>query len=227
MKKLVFILLLFSLSCERWELDYNIREVVITIDDMPAFPENSVKMLDVLKAHNIQATIFCIGMYMEEQPELTKRIIREQTIGNHTYSHPHLSQKSTVTMLQEVTTNQRVIDSLQSSTYPKSTNKPEYNKYFRAPYGDLTSKQESELSSLGYKVTWWDIDGSDWDNTKSLDNIMKDIHKQLVKTDSSIPILLFHLSNNSILALETMINEFESKGIKVISLKERATKLGK
>ena len=49
-------------------------------------------MLDVLKNKNVKATFFLIGAEAEKSSRLTKRIYREgHEIGNHTFTHPDIS----------------------------------------------------------------------------------------------------------------------------------------
>ena len=53
---------------------------------------NTAAILDALKQHNVPATFFLVGNYLETQPELVCRMVEEgHTVGNHTYSHPDMS----------------------------------------------------------------------------------------------------------------------------------------
>ena len=72
MKYLFMILILLLVSCDKFRVQPDVQEVVITIDDAPNFPNNTIKMLDVLKRYNVQATMFCIGYYLKESPELAQ-----------------------------------------------------------------------------------------------------------------------------------------------------------
>jgi len=222
MKYLFMILILLLVSCDKFRVQPDVQEVVITIDDAPNFPNNTIKMLDVLKRYNVQATMFCIGYYLKESPELATKIAKEQTLANHTMSHLHINEVNIEDIYnEEIVNTQNLIDSINIAN-----NRP-LTMYFRAPYGAINSNQMDYLTDRGYKVTWWDIDGSDWSSDLSLETIMNDIHNQLVNTDSEIPILLFHLSDNSSKALEAIIKEFNFKNIKIISLEERAKILDK
>ncbi len=49
-------------------------------------------ILDALKKHNVPATFFLVGNYLETQPDLVRRMVEEgHTLGDHTYSHPDMS----------------------------------------------------------------------------------------------------------------------------------------
>src|SRR5690625_2317863 len=49
----------------------------------------TAKVLDVLKAEDVPATFFVTGHYVESEPELLQRMVKEgHIIGNHSYHHP-------------------------------------------------------------------------------------------------------------------------------------------
>src|SRR5260370_521989 len=66
------------------------HQVAITFDDGPD-PRWTPKILDILKAANVKATFFIVGVNAERYPTLVRRIVDEgHEIGNHTYYHPNL-----------------------------------------------------------------------------------------------------------------------------------------
>ncbi|MGA9564676.1 MAG: polysaccharide deacetylase family protein, partial [Candidatus Korobacteraceae bacterium] len=70
------------------------KKIAITFDDGPD-PEWTPKILDVLKEKNAKATFFLIGVEAEKNASLTKRIYNEgHEIGNHTFTHPDISNVS-------------------------------------------------------------------------------------------------------------------------------------
>ena len=53
------------------------------------------KVLDVLKKEKVPATFFVTGHYLESEPDLVKRMAKEgHIVGNHSWSHPDLTQVS-------------------------------------------------------------------------------------------------------------------------------------
>lgn len=49
---------------------------------------NTEPILDALKKHDVQATFFVVGHFLETAPDLVKRMTQEgHTVGNHTYHH--------------------------------------------------------------------------------------------------------------------------------------------
>lgn len=67
------------------------KTLYLTFDDGPS-EENTLRVLDTLKARNIKATFFLVGENVEKHPEIARRIIDEgHTIGIHCYSHDYKS----------------------------------------------------------------------------------------------------------------------------------------
>ena len=202
-------------SCEKFKV-YPVKEVVITIDDAPNFPENTSKILDVLNKHNVHATMFCIGMYLEQYPDLAERIANEQTMANHSYSH--ISFKDNPSKLNdEVYKTQNIIDNLNLKT-----NKF-INRLFRFPYGACTDNEQDWLKDKGFTTCWWDLDASDWDNNVTVEDIINYYDKN-VYNKSECPVILFHLSDNSVKSLDLLLSKLERENVKIISLQEKLTK---
>jgi peptidoglycan-N-acetylglucosamine deacetylase len=217
LKKLFIISLilvgLFIYSCTKMMIQK--KEVVITIDDMPAFPNNTFKMLEVLKKHNVNnAVCFLIGYYTEiDTSHLADSIAKYEMIGNHTYSHPSLAEKSLSEQYEnEIEYNQIIIDGLNMKY-----NKP-LNKYFRPPYSSITDKQQDTLSGYGYDIIWWDQDASDWNPNISVKEIFDYHITHLNNSLKDKNVLLFHLGDNSIKALDSLLYYFEETNIKIVNL---------
>jgi peptidoglycan/xylan/chitin deacetylase (PgdA/CDA1 family) len=63
------------------------KVIAITFDDGPNEPYTS-EILDILTAHNINATFFIIGKNAQLYPDVVNKIIADgNVVGNHSYSH--------------------------------------------------------------------------------------------------------------------------------------------
>ncbi len=66
------------------------RACALTFDDGPN-PRVTPQLLTLLEKHNVPATFFVIGKYVEQHRGLTAEIAAAgHSIGNHTYGHPNL-----------------------------------------------------------------------------------------------------------------------------------------
>jgi len=91
---------------------YAPKKVVITFDDGPD-PQWTPKILDVLKAKHATATFFLIGIQADKFSGLAKRIYREgNTIGNHTFTHPDITNMSTTLFKAELNVTERLFASM-------------------------------------------------------------------------------------------------------------------
>src|SRR5260370_18693235 len=100
------------------------NQVALTFDDGPD-PNYTPKILDILKQENAKETFFVIGAQAEKFPELTHRIYDEgHEIGNHTFTHPDISNISSFLMRLELNSTERLFEA-------KLGVKP---LFFRPPY---------------------------------------------------------------------------------------------
>src|SRR3954469_17772720 len=61
------------------------RKLALTYDDGPNDPD-TLLLLDILAKHNVKATFFLIGQYVQQRREIVRRILTEgHEIGNHTF----------------------------------------------------------------------------------------------------------------------------------------------
>jgi cellulose synthase/poly-beta-1,6-N-acetylglucosamine synthase-like glycosyltransferase/peptidoglycan/xylan/chitin deacetylase (PgdA/CDA1 family) len=87
------------------------KKIAITFDDGPD-PQWTPKILDVLKEKKVSATFFLIGAEAQKYSGLLDRIYREgHEIGNHTYTHPDISNISGAYLKVELNTTERLMAS--------------------------------------------------------------------------------------------------------------------
>jgi peptidoglycan-N-acetylglucosamine deacetylase len=91
---------------------YSTNKIALTFDDGPD-PEWTPQILDVLKREQAPATFFLIGIQADKFSGLVKRIYNEDhTIGNHTFTHPDVSNISSAYMKLELNLTERLFASL-------------------------------------------------------------------------------------------------------------------
>ena len=135
------------------------HQVAITFDDGPD-PRWTPKVLDILKAANVKATFFVVGVNAERYPALVRRIVDEgHEIGNHTYYHPNLALCWPEHIRLELNATQLLIETITGRA----------TTLFRPPYASDTGPTGlSELAplkiaeDLNYLVVLENIDPQDW-----------------------------------------------------------------
>jgi cellulose synthase/poly-beta-1,6-N-acetylglucosamine synthase-like glycosyltransferase/spore germination protein YaaH/peptidoglycan/xylan/chitin deacetylase (PgdA/CDA1 family) len=147
---------------------YSSNKVALTFDDGPD-PEWTPKILDVLKEKNATATFFLIGIQTDKFSGIAKRIYAEgNTIGNHTFTHPDVSNISTAYMKVELNLTERLFASLIGVR----------TTLMRPPYAideePDTADQVRPLEipqEMGYITVGNRIDPNDWSNDPSAEKI--------------------------------------------------------
>lgn len=137
------------------------NEIILTIDDGPT-PGVTDKILDYLKAENIQAAFFVIGSKAQKETHLIKRMQDEgHIIANHTFTHPILT-----TVLAKDPNWKKTVDEEFMNTHhllsPFIENQRDW--YFRAPGGAWKKELADAINSRpeGQKTIgplYWDIGG--------------------------------------------------------------------
>lgn len=127
--------------------------VAMTFDDGP-HPQNTPRLLDMLRARNIKATFYVIGRSVDLYPQVLRRTVAEgHEIGNHTYTHRLLSKLSDAEVRKEMS---RCAASVESAAGVRM-------RTMRPPYGGLLQHQrEMVFSEFGYPTILWAVDPLDW-----------------------------------------------------------------
>jgi cellulose synthase/poly-beta-1,6-N-acetylglucosamine synthase-like glycosyltransferase/peptidoglycan/xylan/chitin deacetylase (PgdA/CDA1 family)/spore germination protein YaaH len=203
------------------------NQVAITFDDGPD-PQWTPKILDILKREHATTTFFLIGIQAEKFSSLTSRVYEEgHEIGNHTFTHPDISNLSTRFVKLELNLAER----LYASRLGIRT------LLFRPPYSiDAEPDTEDEVRPLeitekmGYLTIGDKIDPNDWRENphRSAEQIASFVLDHLPPcspTDRSCGnIILLHDGGGdrreTVRALPMIIDGARSKGVQIVSLSE-------
>jgi cellulose synthase/poly-beta-1,6-N-acetylglucosamine synthase-like glycosyltransferase/peptidoglycan/xylan/chitin deacetylase (PgdA/CDA1 family) len=205
-----------------YELDaygFKPNKVAITFDDGPD-PNFTPQILDVLKKKNAKATFFLIGIPSENDPGLVKRIYDEgHEIGNHTLTHPNISEVSPWRFETEINVTERLFAA-------KLGVKP---LFFRPPYSidqepDTADevKPLEEVQDMGFITVGDKIDPNDWEMNPrpTAEKIAQSVFDQLGKGS----IILLHDGggdrSQTVKALPMIIDGVRARGYEVVPVSE-------
>ena len=199
------------------------HQIAITFDDGPD-PTFTPRILDILRNKNVKATFFLIGLAAQNDTGLLKRIYNEgHEIGNHTLTHPDISDISRLRMETELNVTERLFAA-------KLGVKP---LYFRAPYSidqepdtadevkPLELVQDMHYLTIGNK-----IDPNDWEvnPNRSPQDIADDVMQHLDQGN----IILLHDGggdrSKTVRALPMIIDGLRARGYEIVPV---STLLGK
>jgi endo-1,4-beta-xylanase len=130
--------------------------VGLTYDDGPTGSTGS--LLNALRNNGARATMFNIGQRVQQNPGAAQsQISAGMWVGNHSWTHPHLTQMSQAQMQSELSQTQNAIRSATGTT----------PRLFRPPYGETNSTLRSVEASLGLTEVLWDVDSQDWNGAST------------------------------------------------------------
>jgi peptidoglycan/xylan/chitin deacetylase (PgdA/CDA1 family) len=202
---------------------YHQNEVAISFDDGPD-PKWTPRILDILKQKNVKGTFFLIGAEAAENIGLMQRLFREgNEIGNHTYTHPDISEISPQALDFQVSLTERLFAS-KLGVQPL---------YFRPPY-DIDEEPETDdqaapivpIQNKGYIVIGSKIDTNDWNEhpRKSPQEIAQSVLAQLqiMKTKPQFrgSVILMHDGGGdrsaTVAALPVLIDSLRAHGYAIV-----------
>jgi peptidoglycan/xylan/chitin deacetylase (PgdA/CDA1 family) len=127
--------------------------IALTFDDGP-HPQNTPRLLDILRARNVKATFYVIGRSVDLYPQIVRRTIAEgHEVGNHTHTHRLLSKLGDSELRSEFSRCQDAV--VRAAGVRMRTMRP--------PYGGLLQRQrELAHSEFGYPTILWSVDPLDW-----------------------------------------------------------------
>lgn len=173
---------------------------------------NTASILDTLKKHNVSATFFVVGTYIESEPELVKRMTEEgHIVGNHTWHHPDMSQIATMDAFKK-----ELVDV--EDAYREVTGE-EMTKFYRPPQGKYSEANLQMARDLGYKTFFWSLAYVDWydDNQPSREEAFE---KLLERIHPGALVLLHSTSDTNALILDELIQKWEEMGYTIQPLTE-------
>ncbi|PDP89217.1 xylanase [Glycomyces fuscus] len=128
------------------------RAVALTFDDGPN-PQDTPRLLDVLRRHRVRA-VFCLwGEHVRRYPDLVRRIVREgHTLCNHSMRHDDMSTWSPERIRADLLeTGAAIREAVPHARVP----------YFRAPYG-AWGRSPEVAAGLGMQPLGWSLAVEDW-----------------------------------------------------------------
>lgn len=168
------------------------------------------KILEVLRQHDVKATFFITGHYLNSSPELVKQMIDDgHIIGNHTADHICMPESSEDEIKRDVM-------ELHTALYDKFGYEM---KYLRPPKGEYSEKSIAYTNTLGYTTVMWSFAYDDWDEKKQgreehgKQKILDNVHNGEV-------MLLHSTSKDNSNILDYCIKEIKNMGYEFKSLDE-------
>jgi len=171
----------------------------------------TASILDVLKKHKAPGAFFLCRHYIEDQPELVKRMKKEEHIvGNHTSHHVCMPETDSRKVREEITDN---------ANYMKEATGYEMDRFFRPPKGEYSERTLQITKDIGYTTVFWSMAYLDYDvdNQPGSDYVINHFEKYI--HPGAIP-LIHNISKSNAEALDTVLTNLEKEGYTFHSLSD-------
>ena len=129
------------------------KQLALTYDDGPNDP-HTLRLLEVLAKHDVRATFFLIGRYVQQRPDIVRELVKAgHVVGNHTFTHPLLIFQPTATIRTQLVDCERALTDAVG----------EHSNLFRPPFGGRRPAVMRIARSLRLETVMWSVTGYDWD----------------------------------------------------------------
>lgn len=178
--------------------------IALTFDDGPG--PYTDRLLKCLKENHAVATFFLVGSSVGRYKDTVKKAYEMGCeIGNHSWSHPQLTQLDQAALAYQISsTNQAIREA--------SGHNP---TLLRPPYGSYNS---TVASAAGVPLILWDVDTLDWktrDTQSTIQSVMTSAK------DGSI-VLMHDIHQPTVAAAESIIPQLKKKGYQLVTVSELA-----
>jgi endo-1,4-beta-xylanase len=131
--------------------------VGLTFDDGP-ITGTTTQLLNALRTAGVRATFFNIGNKVGPNPALARsQVDAGMWVGNHSWTHPHLTQMTSAQITSELTQTQQALQQATGQT----------PKLFRPPYGETNATLKAAEAQLGLTEVLWSVDSQDWNGAST------------------------------------------------------------
>ena len=195
------------------------KQIALTYDDGPNDP-HTLRLLEVLARHDVPATFFFIGRYVQRRPQVVRDVAgARHAIGNHTFTHPHLVVSPAIETRNQLEECQRALEDAAG----------EAPRLFRPPFGGRRPVTLRIARSLGLEPVLWNVTGWDWKNPPA-EKIVENCVRQIRGGD----VVLLHDGSHralgadrsqTVVATERLIERYKSEGYEFVTIPQMMANL--
>ncbi|MEV5953314.1 polysaccharide deacetylase family protein [Streptomyces sp. NPDC051987] len=180
--------------------------VALSFDGGPS--PTTPRLLDILRQDGLHATFFVQGRgHISKYPAILRRIAAEgQEIGNHTWTHPRLTDLDEAGARRELARTQDAIERITG----------ERPVLMRPPEGRTNRKVAKVCRELGLAQVLWSVTAKDYETTDSAlitQRVLDQTHRDGI-------ILLHDLHKGTVPAVPGIIKALERRGYTIVTVSQ-------
>ncbi|HYK49480.1 MAG TPA: polysaccharide deacetylase family protein [Terriglobales bacterium] len=189
-------------------------QLALTYDDGPNDPYTA-RLLEVLAKHNVHATFFLIGSFVQQRPDIAREVVGAgHVVGNHTVTHPALTFKSNHEVRKELGGCERALTDAVG----------QHSNLFRPPFGARRPAVLRIARQMGLEPVMWNVTGYDW-SAPSVEHIEQKVTSKVRGGD----VILLHDGRHrafgtdrsyTVMATDRLITRYKSEGYEFVTIAE-------
>jgi peptidoglycan-N-acetylglucosamine deacetylase len=194
------------------------KHLALTYDDGPNDPHTQ-HLLDVLARHNVHATFFLIGRYVQQRPGIVRELVEAgHVVGNHTFTHPLLTFKSARELWSQ----------LENCAGALTDAVGEHSNLFRPPFGGRRPAVWRIARQMGLEPIMWNVTGYDWDASSA-----EQIERKVASQVRGGNVILLHDGGHrdfgadrsyTVTATDRLISRYQSEGYEFVTIPQMMRK---
>ncbi|TDE59525.1 polysaccharide deacetylase family protein [Nonomuraea mesophila] len=179
--------------------------VALTFDDGPG--KRTGRLLDLLRQRDAKATFFVVGeMVAADGGRTVQRIVADgHELGNHSWSHPALSELTRKELHRELRHTGRLVHRLTGVTM----------RVMRPPYGLTDKHVAAEARRAGMAQILWNVDTFDW-----RDRQPKIVARRAGRARPGSIILMHDIHRTTVKAVPALLDALERKGFTFVTVSD-------
>jgi peptidoglycan/xylan/chitin deacetylase (PgdA/CDA1 family) len=191
----------------------NTHQIALTFDACPTGTpdEYDEKVIEILLREKVSATLFLSGRWVEKNVDKAKFLASQPQfeIANHSFYHPHMTEKPDERVKRELVRTQAIIEKLTGK-------RP---RFFRPPFGEVDERVAKLAAEAGLVTIQYDLASGDPDPNLSAKNIVRVV----LRDAQGGSIIVFHMNRKGVHTAEFLpevIQGLRQKGFMLVTVGE-------
>jgi peptidoglycan/xylan/chitin deacetylase (PgdA/CDA1 family) len=178
----------------------------------PAAPGSEERILETLARASARATFFLQGRWVRANPELARRIAAAgHAVGNHSNYHAPMDALSDGWLQADVEKAEQTI---------RTATGVDPRPWFRCPFGSGADDPRvlEALAELGYRHVGWDVDPRDWEDGRTVDELVGSVLAEVERSEREAIVLLHTWPTVTAEALGPLLVRLRDAGAELVAV---------